>query len=235
MISQRPHLYHGWPTVARRSSGELLVVCSGGRESHVCPFGWVEMMRSRDGGRSWSWPRILMDSALDDRDAGVLETNRGTLLVTTFTSNAYQRVLEHTLDPNAHPLIGRSVPSESLGQWQAAHGRISDARRRGASGGGCSAPLTAGTPGPRLIGSRSTALTAPSSFRTAGRSTRGSSLDTGTTASVSASPATTASAGAGWQRSRRGPATSASPITNSTGGGSGRDPHRPRPKSQQDP
>ena len=26
VISMRPHLYHGWPTLTRRSDGELLVV-----------------------------------------------------------------------------------------------------------------------------------------------------------------------------------------------------------------
>ncbi|MDG2322989.1 MAG: twin-arginine translocation signal domain-containing protein, partial [Akkermansiaceae bacterium] len=42
-ISQLPNLYHGWPTLIRRSNGQVLVVCSGGREQHVCPFGRVEM------------------------------------------------------------------------------------------------------------------------------------------------------------------------------------------------
>ncbi|MCH2386519.1 MAG: exo-alpha-sialidase, partial [Pedosphaera sp.] len=34
VISLRPNHYHGWPTLARRKNGELLLVCSGGRESH---------------------------------------------------------------------------------------------------------------------------------------------------------------------------------------------------------
>ncbi len=93
-ISQRPHLYHGWPTLAQRKNGELLVVCSGGRESHVCPFGWVEMMRSTDEGKTWSFPRVLIDGAIDDRDAGVVETANGSLLVTTFTSLAYEGALK---------------------------------------------------------------------------------------------------------------------------------------------
>ena len=42
--------------------------------SHVCPFGRVEWMRSRDGGRTWSWPEVLLDSPIDDRDSGVIET-----------------------------------------------------------------------------------------------------------------------------------------------------------------
>ena len=66
VISHRPELYHGWSTVARRKNGQLLVVGSGGREEHVCPFGWVEMMRSDDNGKTWSsvqlnFDRILMD------------------------------------------------------------------------------------------------------------------------------------------------------------------------------
>ena len=44
-ISMQNHLYHGWPTVTRRQNGELLVVYSGGREGHICPFGRVEIMR----------------------------------------------------------------------------------------------------------------------------------------------------------------------------------------------
>src|SRR5437764_4939842 len=92
VISKQPHLYHGWPTLARRRNGQLLLVCSGGREAHVCPFGRVELMTSDDEGKAWTWPRVLLDSAIDDRDAGVVETAKGSLLVTTFTSLAYADV-----------------------------------------------------------------------------------------------------------------------------------------------
>ena len=85
IISWKPPLYHGWPTLARRANGELLVAFSGGRERHVCPFGRVEWMRSKDNGVTWSWPQVLYDGPIDDRDAGVLETKKGTILVTTFT------------------------------------------------------------------------------------------------------------------------------------------------------
>src|SRR5256885_13212033 len=94
VVSKQPHLYHGWPTLTRRRSGQLVLVCSGGREAHVCPFGRVEMMTSADGGQTWTWPRVLLDSAIDDRDAGVAETAKGTLLVTTFTSLAFEAVLK---------------------------------------------------------------------------------------------------------------------------------------------
>ena len=41
-ISRQPEVYHGWPTLLRRATGELLVAYSGGREAHICPFGRVD-------------------------------------------------------------------------------------------------------------------------------------------------------------------------------------------------
>lgn len=93
VISKQPGLYHAWPTMIRRSSGELFAVYSGGREGHHCPFGRLELTRSRDGGRTWSWPQIILDTPIDDRDAGICETARGTLLVTTFTAVAFEKHL----------------------------------------------------------------------------------------------------------------------------------------------
>ncbi len=121
--------YHGWPTVARRKSGELLLVYSGGREAHICPFGRVELMRSRDDGKTWTYPQVILDSPIDDRDAGVLETARGTILVTTFTSLAYEQYLHR-----AEAAEGRkdAWPAEKLGRWRAAHERLDAAGRNAA-------------------------------------------------------------------------------------------------------
>ncbi len=127
VISKLPHRYHGWPTLTRRGNGQLALVCSGGRDSHVCPFGRVEMMTSHDDGESWTWPRVLLDSAIDDRDAGVLETRRGTLLVTTFTSLAYEPILE-----KAEKIAGGQEgawPSERLLSWRAARDRLNKGQR----------------------------------------------------------------------------------------------------------
>jgi sialidase-1 len=123
VISHNPALYNGWPTVCRRTNGQLVVTCSGGREGHVCPFGRVEMMTSRDDGHSWSYPRVLLDGPIDDRDSGVLETAQGTLLVTTFTSLAYEPVLE-----KANAAI--DWPVEKLAAWNAAQARLSAAERQ---------------------------------------------------------------------------------------------------------
>lgn len=89
-ISQLPQFYHGWPTLTRRANGDLIVVYSGGREYHVCPFGRQEMITSRDNGQTWTLPRVLADSTIDDRDSGIVETSNGTLIATMFNSFTYQ-------------------------------------------------------------------------------------------------------------------------------------------------
>lgn len=131
IISWQPELYHGWPTLARRRNGQLLLAYSGGRESHVCPFGRVELMQSLDGGRTWLWPRVLMDSAIDDRDAGVVETAKGSLLVTTFTSLAYESLLQKA-EKNPASFNKDSWPRapQRLERWRAAHLRLSAEERK---------------------------------------------------------------------------------------------------------
>lgn len=117
IISPDRAYYHGWPTLALRANGHLVVVWSGGRESHVCPFGRIEMMVSRDQGETWSWPRVLLDTDIDDRDAGVCETHRGTLLVTTFTSLAYEKLLP-------------GLPDDRRARWDAVEARRTAAERQ---------------------------------------------------------------------------------------------------------
>lgn len=128
VISQQPHIYCGWPTLARRENGELLLVWSGGREAHVCPFGRVDLMRSADGGRTWTYPRTLIDSAIDDRDAGVLETAKGTLLATTFSSLAYEPGLAKA---EAAAKAGKSTwDAAKLARWVGARDRITAEQRQ---------------------------------------------------------------------------------------------------------
>ncbi len=127
VISRQPAAYHGWPTVAAGRDGRLFLVCSGGREQHVCPFGRVELMVSSDQGSTWGWPQVLLDSAMDDRDAGVLQTARGTLLVATFTSLAYEPILKKA--ESAKPGEAGAWPKERLSAWQAAHNRLTAQQR----------------------------------------------------------------------------------------------------------
>jgi hypothetical protein len=128
VISHQAAYYHGWPTLARRKNGDLLLAYSGGREAHICPFGRVELMVSHDGGETWGWPQVLLDSAIDDRDAGVLETARGSLLVTTFTSLAYAGQLASMVKQQKAGAAG--VDAERLKRWLAAHGRLTEPQRQ---------------------------------------------------------------------------------------------------------
>ena len=89
---------------------------------HVCPFGQVELMRSDDDGKTWTFPRVLLDLAIDDRDAGILETTSGTLLATTFSSLAYEHYFRNGEINN--------WDAERQARWRGAHHRISDAERK---------------------------------------------------------------------------------------------------------
>lgn len=109
--------YHAWPTLVRLGNGELRVVYSGGREGHIGPFGRVEMMVSRNQGETWSWPRTLFDSDIDDRDAGIVETRSGALLVTTFSSLSYLAALSGEKGE-------RPIDDGKKSRWMAVHDRL---------------------------------------------------------------------------------------------------------------
>ena len=111
--------YGGWPTVARRANGELWVSWSGGRDGHICPMGQVRAMTSRDDGVTWTYPRVLLDSPIDDRDSGAMVTAKGTLLITTFTSLAYEE----------RGLLAKQTPERQV-RWQAAQNRLTPAERQ---------------------------------------------------------------------------------------------------------
>lgn len=123
IISPQFDVYCGWPTLARRKDSELWVTWSGGREGHVCPFGQVHAITSKDDGRTWTWPRVLLDGAIDDRDSGVVETARGTLLVTSFSSLAYEPILTKAEQDG-------KWDAGKLARWQTARDRLTAEQRQ---------------------------------------------------------------------------------------------------------
>jgi hypothetical protein len=86
VICKEPGRYIGWPTIARTRTGELLIVFSGDRDDHICPWGKMEMVRSTDNGETWTEPVVIRNTPLDDRDAGLLQTSAGVLIASWFTS-----------------------------------------------------------------------------------------------------------------------------------------------------
>lgn len=89
-ICEEKDRYIGWPTVCRLANGDVMAVFSGDRDSHICPWGKVQMVRSTDDGETWSAPVTIANGILDDRDAGIVQLPDGEIIVTWFTSVAYR-------------------------------------------------------------------------------------------------------------------------------------------------
>ncbi len=95
------HRYFGWPSVGRLPDGSLAMVSSGFRLSHVCPFGKGTICYSRDEGKSWTKPAVILDTPLDDRDCGIVSGMPGTaaenvVIVTSFNNKVeFQRRVKH--------------------------------------------------------------------------------------------------------------------------------------------
>jgi len=104
VICKQPGRYIGWPTACVRKDGEILAVFSGDRDEHVCPWGKVQMVRSKDAGVTWTPAVNIANTPLDDRDAGIIELPNGDLVAAWFTSVAYQNSIRDRakLKPGSH-------------------------------------------------------------------------------------------------------------------------------------
>lgn len=84
--------YFGWPSITKLQNGTIAVVASGYRYAHVCPFGKAVISYSYDNGKTYTLPAPVIDTPLDDRDAGALTFGKSGLLVTSFNNTIeYQR------------------------------------------------------------------------------------------------------------------------------------------------
>lgn len=82
------HNYFAWPTVVRLQDGRLAAAASGFRLRHICPFGKTVIAFSSDEGETWSLPAPVIDTPLDDRDAGLCPFDDTGLIVTSFNNTA---------------------------------------------------------------------------------------------------------------------------------------------------
>jgi len=114
-ICKEPDDYLGWGTIGKRD-GELLAVFSGRRESHWCPYGVNEMIRSSDDGETWSEPVIINNTPMDDRDTGLLVTSSGTTIMSWFTGTQWKD-LDNYKD---------RLSSDTLESWKRHFAKIGD-------------------------------------------------------------------------------------------------------------
>jgi len=118
VIAQQPGRYIGWPTITRAHNGDLLVVFSGDRDWHVCPWGKTFLVRSTDDGATWGEPVVIFDSPIDDRDAGIVTLPDGTLVVNLFTSLVFAGDHERYAKYKDHAAtIDRATRDRWLGNW----------------------------------------------------------------------------------------------------------------------
>ncbi len=75
--------YQGWPTICK-GDGDTIYAVSSARKFHVDPFGAVIISESHDKGETWSEARIVVDTPVDDRDAGIVYLGNGKMLVSWF-------------------------------------------------------------------------------------------------------------------------------------------------------
>ena len=105
--------YEAFPDVCRLRNSDLFVVFYAGtghvtQPSEAAPRGGaVYGLRSRDEGRTWAAPFLVVDTPADDRDPHVCQLGNGDLLVTFFTLQ-YRKKGELTLE-EGHVYVVRST------------------------------------------------------------------------------------------------------------------------------
>ena len=85
------HNYFAWPTVTRLPDGNLATVASGFRLRHVCPFGKCVISYSFNEGKTWTRPAPVIDTPLDDRDAGIAVSGNRVIITSFNNKTALQR------------------------------------------------------------------------------------------------------------------------------------------------
>jgi len=83
--------YFAWPTVARLQNNKIAVGASGYRMAHICPFGKAVISYSEDEGETYTKPAPIIDTSLDDRDAGICTFGEKGVIFTSFNNSVAQQ------------------------------------------------------------------------------------------------------------------------------------------------
>ena len=77
-----------FPVLIRLHSGELMAVLRGGAP-HVGVKGRLDIVTSKDGGKTWSAPRTVADGPDDDRNPALGQLKDGTILLSYAIARGY--------------------------------------------------------------------------------------------------------------------------------------------------
>ncbi|MBR7127355.1 MAG: exo-alpha-sialidase [Lentisphaeria bacterium] len=74
------HRHLAFPGVAKLPNGDLAVVFREA-EDHICPYGRICIIYSKDGGKNWSAPVSISDTESDERDPAIQVMPDGRVMV----------------------------------------------------------------------------------------------------------------------------------------------------------
>lgn len=80
-VSAVSNRHHAFPGVTKLPNGDLAAVFREGAD-HICPYGRICIVFSKDGGKNWSAPVSIADTASDERDPSIHTLPDGRVLVT---------------------------------------------------------------------------------------------------------------------------------------------------------
>jgi sialidase-1 len=113
-IYQAPSEYCAWPSIARTSGGDLVVLFTR-TEEHLGPNGAILLSRSSDNGKTWLPPSVVLDSPIDDRESGITTLRDGRIIGHFWSTFHTKEFYEH--------LAPLSYGSDVLERWIAHVGR----------------------------------------------------------------------------------------------------------------
>ncbi len=112
------HNYFGWSTVTRLKNGRIALAASGFRIAHICPFGKAVLSFSDDEGETYTSPVPVIDTVLDDRDAGLCAFGKSGLIMTSFNNTVDMQRHRGIRTPEADAYldtVDRAAEEKALG------------------------------------------------------------------------------------------------------------------------
>ncbi|MBE5818052.1 MAG: exo-alpha-sialidase [Clostridiales bacterium] len=76
--------YCAWPSICRDENGTLYALSAAFGSEHVCPFNKIAMYISKNNGKTWSPPIVVVDTYLPDGQGGISYLGNGKMIINWF-------------------------------------------------------------------------------------------------------------------------------------------------------